>query len=127
MASSEIDVPSEQYIVGDDDISIDDDIDRSEDGYLTEEDSYYSYDAEAEWEETKAQFNALFSLVIFPFVGRWLGKKVSFWRKLHISSACFDSPSFSCLYMYYGHLKSGLNISPNLFLLPPSLSSGSTV
>ncbi|KAI8098196.1 uncharacterized protein B0P05DRAFT_520857 [Gilbertella persicaria] len=44
-----------------------------------EEDSVYSYDAEAEWEESKEQLNALFSLVIFPFVGRWLGKKFSFW------------------------------------------------
>ena len=56
-----------------DDISIDD---YSEGG-----ESYYTYDAEAEWEETKEQFNALFSLVVFPFVGRWLGKKFSFWRK----------------------------------------------
>ncbi|KAI9274564.1 hypothetical protein BDA99DRAFT_497917 [Phascolomyces articulosus] len=56
-----------------DDISIDDEI-YSEGG-----DSYYTYDAEAEWEETKEQFNALFSLVVFPFVGRWLGKKFSFW------------------------------------------------
>ncbi|ORY95955.1 hypothetical protein BCR43DRAFT_493861 [Syncephalastrum racemosum] len=96
MASSEIDVPSEQYIVGDDDISIDDDIDRSEDGgYLTEEDSYYSYDAEAEWEETKAQFNALFSLVIFPFAGRWLGKKVSFWLWSKYLAKPVSSPSLT--------------------------------
>ncbi|KAI9322895.1 hypothetical protein BX666DRAFT_667504 [Dichotomocladium elegans] len=61
-----------------DDISIDDDID-SERGYVSEDESYYSYDAEAEWEESKAQMSALFSLVIFPFVGRWLGKKFSFW------------------------------------------------
>lgn len=61
-----------------DDISIDDDID-TDGGYVSEGDSYYSYDAEAEWEESKAQINALFSLVIFPFVGRWLGKKFSFW------------------------------------------------
>ncbi|CAO3633305.1 unnamed protein product [Cunninghamella echinulata] len=39
----------------------------------------YSYDAEAEWEETKQQVNTLFSLVIFPFVGKWLGRKCSFW------------------------------------------------
>lgn len=64
-----------------DEISIDDEID-SRSGYVSDEDSYYSYDAEAEWEESKAQINALFSLVIFPFVGRWLGKKFSFWRKL---------------------------------------------
>ncbi|OBZ86908.1 hypothetical protein A0J61_05045 [Choanephora cucurbitarum] len=44
-----------------------------------EEDSLYSYDAEAEWEESKQQLNALFSLVLFPLVGRWFGKKVAFW------------------------------------------------
>ncbi|OAD76212.1 hypothetical protein PHYBLDRAFT_143196 [Phycomyces blakesleeanus NRRL 1555(-)] len=63
-----------------------DDIDRSEDGdygyerrYEASEDGYYSDDAEAEWEESKEQINALFSLVVFPFVGKWLGKKFSFW------------------------------------------------
>ncbi|KAI8140724.1 hypothetical protein BJV82DRAFT_581071 [Fennellomyces sp. T-0311] len=64
-----------------DDISIDDDLD-SQGG-----DSYYSYDAEAEWEESKEQLNALFSLVIFPFVGRWLGKKFSFWLWSRYSSS----------------------------------------
>ncbi|KAI8337829.1 hypothetical protein EDC96DRAFT_523462 [Choanephora cucurbitarum] len=49
--------------------------------YSEEEDSLYSYDAEAEWEESKQQLNALFSLVLFPLVGRWLGKKVAFWSK----------------------------------------------
>ncbi|KAI9301788.1 hypothetical protein BJ944DRAFT_270950 [Cunninghamella echinulata] len=49
--------------------------------YYDDEDDYtdYSYDAEAEWEETKQQVNTLFSLVIFPFVGKWLGRKCSFW------------------------------------------------
>jgi hypothetical protein len=46
-----------------------------------DDDSFYSSDAEAEWEESKQQLNALFSLVIFPFVGKWLGKKFSFWGK----------------------------------------------
>lgn len=46
-----------------------------------EEDSLYSFDAQAEWEESKEQLSALFSLVIFPFVGKWLGKKFSFWGK----------------------------------------------
>ncbi|CDH54652.1 predicted protein [Lichtheimia corymbifera JMRC:FSU:9682] len=72
-----------------DDISIDDDID-TDGGYVSEGDSYYSYDAEAEWEESKAQINALFSLVIFPFVGRWLGKKFSF-CVVKICSQCDSS------------------------------------
>lgn len=46
-----------------------------------DEDSLYSYDAEAEWEESKQQLNALFSLVIFPYLGKYLGKKFSFWSK----------------------------------------------
>lgn len=64
-------------------ISIDGD--SASDGYVSE-DSYYDYDAEAEWEESKAQLNALFSLVIFPFLGKWLGKKASFWCKLQLKS-----------------------------------------
>jgi hypothetical protein len=62
-----------------------DGVDSDRTGYLDDfdEDDYsdYSYDADAEWEESKAQMNALFSLVIFPFVGRWLGRKFSFWGK----------------------------------------------
>lgn len=64
-------------------ISIDGD--SASDGYVSE-DSYYDYDAEAEWEESKAQLNALFSLVILPFLGKWLGKKASFWCKLQLKS-----------------------------------------
>lgn len=41
----------------------------------------YSYDPEAEWEESKAQMNALFSMVVFPFVGRWIGRKCAFWGR----------------------------------------------
>lgn len=55
-----------------------------------EDDSLYSYDAEAEWEESKEQLSALFSMVIFPFVGKWLGKKFSFWREYKMSMLCSD-------------------------------------
>ncbi|KAI8981738.1 hypothetical protein BDF20DRAFT_862932 [Mycotypha africana] len=61
--------------------SLDDD-ELNVEQYSTQEDdenSLYSYDAEAEWEESKQQINALFSVVVFPFVGKWLGKKFSFW------------------------------------------------
>jgi hypothetical protein len=56
--------------------SLDDDIDNHYD-----QESLYSYDADAEWEESKQQLFSLFSLVIFPFAGKWLGKKFSFWGK----------------------------------------------
>jgi hypothetical protein len=58
-----------------------DDIDEGNDtGYLDEQ-SESSYDADLEWEESKEQINLLLSLVIFPFVGKWLGRKFSFWGK----------------------------------------------
>jgi hypothetical protein len=48
----------------------------------------YSYDPEAEWEESKAQMNALFSMVIFPFVGKWIGRKCAFWGKSDRTKWC---------------------------------------
>ncbi|SAM04927.1 hypothetical protein [Absidia glauca] len=45
----------------------------------TVNDDGYSYDPEAEWEESKAQMNTLLSMVIFPFVGKWIGRKCAFW------------------------------------------------
>ncbi|ORX49797.1 hypothetical protein DM01DRAFT_1100745 [Hesseltinella vesiculosa] len=59
-----------------------DTIDDAPDGYYDDDDSDYSYDAEAEWEESKAQMQALFSMVVFPYLGKFLGRKFSFWRKL---------------------------------------------
>lgn len=59
--------------------SLDEDTYETQELYTDDEDSLYDYDAEAEWEESKEQLSALFSLVIFPFVGKWLGKKFSFW------------------------------------------------
>lgn len=65
--------------------SLDEDTFEQQDLYSDEDqDSLYDYDAEAEWEESKEQLNALFSLVIFPFVGKWLGKKFSFWGKFFV-------------------------------------------
>jgi hypothetical protein len=67
--------------------SLDDDTYETQNVYTTDEeedDSLYSYDAEAEWEESKEQLSALFSLVIFPFVGKWLGKKFSFWGNVFL-------------------------------------------
>ncbi|CAM0141707.1 hypothetical protein VKS41_007763 [Umbelopsis sp. WA50703] len=56
-----------------------DDIDEGNDADYLDEDSESSYDADLEWEESKEQINMLLSMVIFPFVGKWLGRKFSFW------------------------------------------------
>jgi hypothetical protein len=58
-----------------------DDIDEGNDADYLDEDSESSYDADLEWEESKEQINMLLSMVIFPFVGKWLGRKFSFWGK----------------------------------------------
>lgn len=50
------------------------------DGTVNDDDGY-SYDPEAEWEESKAQMNTLLSMVIFPFVCKWIGRKCAFWGK----------------------------------------------
>ncbi|KAF9998907.1 hypothetical protein BGZ65_005664 [Modicella reniformis] len=36
-------------------------------------------DIQREWDENLEQGRQLFAIVIFPFVGRWLGKKASYW------------------------------------------------
>ncbi|EIN14123.1 hypothetical protein PUNSTDRAFT_40053, partial [Punctularia strigosozonata HHB-11173 SS5] len=35
--------------------------------------------AQREWEESLAQLNQLASYVLMPVLGRWLGRKWSFW------------------------------------------------
>lgn len=59
-----------------------DDIDEGIDADYLDEESESSYDADLEWEESKEQIHMLMSMVIFPFVGKWLGRKFSFWGKL---------------------------------------------
>lgn len=60
-----------------------DDIDEGNDADYLDEESESSYDADLEWEESKEQIHMLLSMVIFPFVGKWLGRKFSFWGKLY--------------------------------------------
>jgi hypothetical protein len=48
------------------------------DGYDSE-DEYMI--AQREWEESLEQLKQLASIVLMPFVGRWLGRKWSFWGK----------------------------------------------
>ncbi|KAI8092788.1 uncharacterized protein BX664DRAFT_328156, partial [Halteromyces radiatus] len=76
--TSFIDRQTTDYI--DSDLSIDGVDDNSQESSFDDDYSEDSeYDAEAQWEENIAQLNALCSLVIFPFVGKWLGRKCSFW------------------------------------------------
>ncbi|KAI7818803.1 hypothetical protein BC939DRAFT_506281 [Gamsiella multidivaricata] len=56
--------------------SIDGDSDFSE---FSTTSSTSTRDIEREWNENLEQGRQLFAIVIFPFVGRWLGKKVSYW------------------------------------------------
>ncbi len=56
--------------------SIDDDSDFSE---FSTTSSTSTRDIQREWDENMEQGRQLFAIVIFPFVGRWLGKKVSYW------------------------------------------------
>ncbi|KAF9582410.1 hypothetical protein BGW38_000244 [Lunasporangiospora selenospora] len=45
--------------------------------------STYTRDIQREWDENIEQLQQLFAIVIFPFVGRWIGKKVAYvvWTK----------------------------------------------
>ncbi|KAI8577045.1 hypothetical protein K450DRAFT_254119 [Umbelopsis ramanniana AG] len=74
-----------------------DDIDEGDDAGYLDDSTESSYDADLEWEESKEQINMLLSLVIFPFVGKWLGRKFSFWGKYlimgHLFSSRFLTPS----------------------------------
>ncbi|KAJ1963436.1 hypothetical protein IWQ62_003215 [Dispira parvispora] len=41
----------------------------------------YDYDLDAELEEIVQQLKFLFGVVLVPFVGRWYGRRLSFWGK----------------------------------------------
>lgn len=56
--------------------SIDDDSDFSEFSTTSSTDTR---DIQREWDENMEQGRQLFAMVIFPFVGRWIGKKMSYW------------------------------------------------
>ena len=62
--------------------SIDDDSDFSEFSTTSSTDTR---DIQREWDENMEQGRQLFAMVIFPYVGRWFGKKMSYWSKLALS------------------------------------------
>ncbi|KAJ8083904.1 hypothetical protein PM082_002671 [Marasmius tenuissimus] len=55
------------------------DIDDSEDGSYLPDDEYQLAQAQEEWEESLRQLQHLFSVVFLPLVGKWLGRKWSYW------------------------------------------------
>lgn len=60
---------------------------RSDDAssYVTDD------DAEAEWQESLQQMELLLSLVIVPFVGKWIGRRCAYWgRSIPEESYCGD-------------------------------------
>lgn len=48
------------------------------------DDSYYEVSAQEQWEESLRQVNALVSLVLFPLIGKVLGRRTShmIWRRV---------------------------------------------
>jgi hypothetical protein len=48
----------------------------SDDSYDSDEDFHL---AQLEWEESLQQLQQLFSVVVLPFFGKWLGRRWSYW------------------------------------------------
>ena len=44
--------------------------------------SYDDYDAQLEWERSLQQLELLLTMVLVPFVGKYLGRKFAFWSML---------------------------------------------
>jgi Mitochondrial import 2 len=44
--------------------------------------------AQQEWEEGLQQLQTLVSLVLLPFIGKWMGRKWSHWGEQEIPSSC---------------------------------------
>ncbi|KAF9405948.1 hypothetical protein BGZ94_003306 [Podila epigama] len=59
-----------------DDDDIDDESDFSDESTTS---STYTRDIQREWDENMEQGRQLFAIVIFPYIGRWMGKKMSYW------------------------------------------------
>jgi hypothetical protein len=51
-------------------------VSRSDDGYDSDEEYLL---AQQEWEESMAQLQQLVSIVALPFIGRYFGRKLSYW------------------------------------------------
>lgn len=57
--------------------------------------------AQQEWEESIHQLQQLFSIVLLPLLGRYLGRKWSYWGQLTLTSSPLLSahPSFQLIHV----------------------------
>ena len=60
------------------------------------DDSEYDYleelEAQREWEESLEQLQQLFAVVLFPYLGKWLGRRWSHWGTPFISCPLSSAP-----------------------------------
>lgn len=49
----------------------------------SETDSEYESDAQKEWERSLDQLQLLLTMVLVPFVGKYLGRKFAYWSMLY--------------------------------------------
>lgn len=61
---------------------------------ISSQDSYDSDEedriAEQEWKESLEQLQQLFSIVLLPYLGKWLGRKWSYWGMLLFCSRLYS-------------------------------------
>jgi hypothetical protein len=67
-----------------DDLSSDTSYDADEDYRL----------AQQEWEESLQQLHQLLTVVLMPFLGKWLGRRWSYWGQSYNNSLTYDSCSY---------------------------------
>jgi hypothetical protein len=97
--------------------SLDSDLSRhhSDDGYDSDEEYLL---AQREWEESLEQLQELVSIVVLPYLGRFLGRKWSYWRTFASHLALQPSGLILLQYslathgwVWAGHSSSGLPLS----------------
>lgn len=56
----------------------------------TDSDSEYESDAQKEWERSLDQLQLLLTMVMVPFIGKYLGRKFAYWSMF---TSCHSLPS----------------------------------
>jgi hypothetical protein len=100
--------------------SLDSDLSHSDDGYDSDEEYLL---AQQEWEESMAQLQQLFSIVVVPFVGRFLGRKLSYWGMSSLAlslCACYHDTVHTLAYARYARLGLGKSFFFGARALPPA-------
>ncbi|KAL1916370.1 uncharacterized protein VTP21DRAFT_5987 [Calcarisporiella thermophila] len=64
----------------------------SELSYDSNESDEEEWNLQREWEENKEQIRIIFTMVVFPFAGKWLGRKFSFWAWAKWLDYWYSSP-----------------------------------